>query len=64
MSVPKAIYNSKLSLSESQWCFMYNRKTHPRDFPGGPVVMNPSANAGDMNLIPDFGNISQMLWKN
>ena len=23
-----------------------------RDFPGGPVVKNPSANAGDMNSIP------------
>ena len=23
-----------------------------RDFPGGPVVENPSANAGDMGSIP------------
>ena len=25
------------------------------DFPGGPVVKNPSANAGDMGLIPGPG---------
>ena len=26
------------------------------DFPGGPVVKNPPANAGDMDLIPSPGN--------
>ena len=26
-----------------------------QDFPGGPVVRNPPANAGDMGLIPDPG---------
>ena len=25
------------------------------DFPGGPVVMNPPANAGDTGLIPGPG---------
>ena len=25
------------------------------DFPGGPVVKNPSANAGDVGLIPGQG---------
>ena len=25
------------------------------DFPGGPVVKNPPANAGDMGLIPGLG---------
>ena len=25
------------------------------DFPGGSVIKNPPANAGDMALIPDFG---------
>ena len=25
------------------------------DFPGGPVVKNPPANAGDMSLIPGPG---------
>ena len=26
-----------------------------KDFPAGPVVKNPSANAGDMGLIPGEG---------
>jgi len=26
-----------------------------RDFPGGPVVKNPPANAADMSLIPGLG---------
>ena len=30
-------------------------------FPGGPVVKNPPANAGDMGLIPGLGK-SHMLW--
>ena len=25
-----------------------------RDFPGGPVIKNPSANVGDMGSIPDL----------
>ena len=25
------------------------------DFPGGPVVKNPSSNAGDMGWIPGWG---------
>ena len=29
--------------------------------PGGPVVKNPPANAGDTGLIPDV-RISHMLW--
>ena len=31
------------------------------DFPGGPVVRNPPANAGAMGLIPDPGR-SHMPW--
>ena len=34
-----------------------------RDFPGGSVVGNPPASAGDMSLIPDPGR-SHMLWSN
>ena len=30
-------------------------------FPGGSVVKNPPANAGNMGLIPDLGG-SHMLW--
>ena len=31
------------------------------NFPGGPVVRNLPANAGDMGLIPGLGR-SHMLW--
>ena len=34
-----------------------------RDFPGGPVVKNPPAKAGDMGLIPGPGR-PYMLWSN
>ena len=34
-----------------------------RDFPGGAVVKNPPANAGDMGSIPGLGR-SHMPWKN
>ena len=30
-------------------------KQEVRDFPVGPVVKNPSSNAGDMGLIPGQG---------
>ena len=30
-------------------------KTSSKGFPGGPVVKNPPANAGDMDLIPAYG---------
>ena len=33
------------------------------DFPGGPVIKNPPANAGDMGSIPGPGNFP-MLWGN
>ena len=33
------------------------------DFPGGPVVKNPPANAGHMGLIPGSAR-SHMLWSN
>ena len=31
------------------------KKTQPRDFPGGAVVKNPPANAGDTGSIPGSG---------
>ena len=34
-----------------------------RDFPGGTVVKNPPANAGDMGLSPGPGR-AHMLWSN
>ena len=32
------------------------------DFPGGPVVKNPPANAGDMGSIPGLGSRAPLLW--
>ena len=34
-----------------------------RDFPGGAVVKNPPANAGDTGLSPGLGR-SHMPWSN
>ena len=34
-----------------------------RDFPGGAVVKNPPASAGDMGLSPGLGR-SHMPWSN
>ena len=33
-----------------------------KDFPGGPVVKNPPANAGDMGSIPGLGSRAPLLW--
>ena len=32
-------------------------KNLPQDFPGGPVVKNPPANAGDTGSIPGLGRV-------
>ena len=40
-----------------------NKKNQDRDFPGGAVVKNPPANAGDMGSIPGPGR-SHMLQSN
>ena len=34
-------------------------KRNPQDFPGDPVVKNPSANAGDTGSIPGLGRSRQ-----
>ena len=39
------------------------QETHPWDFPGGAVVKNLPANAGDMGSIPGPGR-SHMPWSN
>jgi len=36
-------------------CWQTDSKTNMGDFPGGPVVKDPPANAGDMGLIPGLG---------
>ena len=42
---------------------IYNTKSKHWDFPGGPVVKNLPANAGDTGLILDLGR-SHMLQSN
>ena len=44
------------------WCWSCIKKDE-QDFPGGTVVKNPPANAGDMGLIPGPGR-SHVLWSN
>ena len=34
---------------------IYDHEDFNKDFPGVPEVKNPSANAGDVDLIPDPG---------
>ena len=42
---------------ELRWCLgkpaMKQVKKQPGDFPGGLMVRNPSANAGDTGSVPD-----------
>ena len=40
-----------------------NSESQSRDFPGGTVVKNPPANAGDMGSSPGSGK-SHMPWSN
>ena len=37
-----------------------DRKKDPEDFPGGPVVKNPPANAGDPGSIPGLGRFHKL----
>ena len=41
----------------------HTQRKDERDFPGGTMVKNPPANAGDTGLRPGPGR-SQMLWSN
>ena len=49
------------NLPEPPFLFLQNGMS--RDFPGGPVVENTPASAGDMGSIPDL-RIFHMLWSN
>ena len=40
------------------------QKRYMWDFPGGPVVKNPSCNAGDTNSIPGGELRSHLPWGN
>ena len=46
----------------SEWIF-HNLISYLSDFPRGPVVKNPPANAGDMGSIPGPGRF-HMMWSN
>ena len=41
-----------MSMGEKQLTATSNKKLETWDFPSGPVVKNPPANAGDMHSIP------------
>ena len=43
--------------------FVIHQKVKHRDLPGGTVVKNPPANAGDVGLSPGPGR-SHMSWSN
>ena len=49
----------KTSLNDSLASSLISQRTtqirNNRDFPGGPMVKNPPANAGDMDLSPHLG---------
>ena len=48
----------------SQSITTFSKKTKSsRDFPGGPVVKNPPANAGDVGLIPGSGRSPERKWQ-
>ena len=51
--------NNKTKVSQ----YRVNNKRIDRDIPGGAVVKNPPANAGDTSLISGLGR-SQMLRSN
>ena len=57
--------NNQDNLKESSWKLTpMDIKTYTKqDFPGGAVVKNPPANAGDVGLIPGPGR-SHMLQSN
>ena len=42
----------------------HSKKSECKDFPGGPVVKNPPANAADMGFIPGQGTRSHMPQSN
>ena len=59
--VPGDISRGSVKLIEP--CGLGAKKVLRRDFPGGPVVKDPPANAGGMSLIPGQGR-SRMPWSN
>ena len=59
-----AVHGSTISpLCHQQWTHNLSEKYTLRDFPGGPMLKTPPANAGDRGSIPSLG-ISHMPWSN
>ena len=48
-------------VSVYQAAFWFYKKMYALDFPGGPMVRNPPANAEDMGSVPSLGK-SHMPW--
>ena len=46
---------------QNNYLFCHKKKNKNVDFPGGPVVRNPPASAGDIGSIPSLGRF-YMLW--
>ena len=55
--------NPKLFTVRFNSIIYFNKYIQNRDFPGGTVVKNPPANAGDTGSIPGPGR-SHMPWSN
>ena len=49
--------------SRVQWLLEWKGRNWREGFPGGSLVKNSPANAGDMGLVPDPGR-SHMPWSN
>ena len=45
---------------KSQTCVRKTLRKHTWDFPGGPMVKNPPANAGDTGSVPDQGRFHML----
>ena len=52
-----------MTLISTSAILLHVTKTKPRDFPGGAVVKNPPANAGDMGSSPGPERF-HVLWSN
>ena len=52
-----------INVVHNHFCFLKKKKKKLRDFPGGAVVKNPPANAGDTGSSPGPAR-SHMPWSN
>ena len=59
----RLMYYSQLHFVTQATTIKHNSKSNNGGFPGGAVVKNPPANAGDTGSSPGPGR-SHMLWSN